>query len=1127
MFNDESFTLTQSIQDIRDISKVFTDFSRTFNVPASKINNKLFKHFYNFNIIGFDARKKKDATLLMNYKSFKEGKIKLEGVQLKNNEPETYKLTFYGNAVNLKDILGEDKLSGLVNLQYFNFEYNDTNIQTYLTDGKDVEFFGETIADSIVFPLITVSDRLVYDLTSSNTDTIKNINPNASSFNKGVPVSQLKPALRVYTIIKAIEVQYPELQFSREFFSTDNLPFYNLYIWLHNKEGKLFTDQEAQYPVSGLAVIETDGGNISGWSGASFKNQFSESKAKRELRINVKPSGTGSYNLVIKKDGEEFHKFENLTGDTTNGAIANIENIEIPQGTYTFFIETESASTFQVDIKVIHKPNGIFAASSQALYRGSAELANDQTINIPSIMPDMKILDFITGLFKTFNLTAFQNKNKIIEVKDLNTFYSDSTKIWDITKDLDKNETVVDAVLPFKEIQFNYKSTDSFLANNHKEITDKQWGSEHYKDGAKFDGITYKVEPPFEHFKYERLYKTDAGVIQTVTTSSGNEEKENTSIQYGYSVNENQDPYLGEPLFLYTAPWIANIAVKTLDETQTITINNPYLPFNSESTVLIGAPAQSLNFSAELDEWTRKPNTKTLFKTYYEDYISDIMDVRKRLSTFKAYLPMKMLHNLSLADRVIVFDNMYRINKITTDFSTNLSTLELTNIFEDISYQTLIQVAGQVITVDLDDIFVDNIDLTADLDSGTDGFTIPDVSTEVPSEIPANNPQPVYADEIINVTPPVLQIGLSNSNTEDEVYLKSSVTELGLLITTPQIDEYGFVYSTSESDLVSDDIDVLKAVSGVTVVPFVTTSQNKFNLPTESSISVGSLTHPATIFYKFYGRTNTSSLFPFADAITQIQSTQTVQSAVPVGNVFVWLTSIAGDPGTPPNIDCGASYPTNQYANWFFEHTGGARDLQVGDFVRTTGKIDYSGSSVHQSTYGGGLLSFPEFIGYYAVRSSLDHFDFKILDENGEAYMAVRVERYTGKVVRVATCPSGYTFNAGGLLYANASANYFAGKSQQVGNLTCGNSYSESLTFSTEHNGSGNNPIVGDKIRNSDIIGGDFSGGASSFPSSWGQGFITITLTRVDPSDNTKVIGGYVVQVRTSDAEVLEIYECP
>ena len=61
LFKDESITLTQSIQDIRDISKVFTDYTRTFNVPASKNNNKIFKHFHRFNIVGFDARRKVDA----------------------------------------------------------------------------------------------------------------------------------------------------------------------------------------------------------------------------------------------------------------------------------------------------------------------------------------------------------------------------------------------------------------------------------------------------------------------------------------------------------------------------------------------------------------------------------------------------------------------------------------------------------------------------------------------------------------------------------------------------------------------------------------------------------------------------------------------------------------------------------------------------------------------------------------------------------------------------------------------------------------------------------------------------------------------------------------------------------
>ena len=69
LYEDESVTLVQSIQDVKDIEKVFTDFTRTFSVPASKVNNKIFQHFYNYHIIGFDARKKhlQNYILIMNF----------------------------------------------------------------------------------------------------------------------------------------------------------------------------------------------------------------------------------------------------------------------------------------------------------------------------------------------------------------------------------------------------------------------------------------------------------------------------------------------------------------------------------------------------------------------------------------------------------------------------------------------------------------------------------------------------------------------------------------------------------------------------------------------------------------------------------------------------------------------------------------------------------------------------------------------------------------------------------------------------------------------------------------------------------------------------------------------------
>ncbi len=56
LFQDETISVTDSIQNVSDISKVFTPFSKQFNLPASSTNNKLFKHYYNFDIQdGFDA----------------------------------------------------------------------------------------------------------------------------------------------------------------------------------------------------------------------------------------------------------------------------------------------------------------------------------------------------------------------------------------------------------------------------------------------------------------------------------------------------------------------------------------------------------------------------------------------------------------------------------------------------------------------------------------------------------------------------------------------------------------------------------------------------------------------------------------------------------------------------------------------------------------------------------------------------------------------------------------------------------------------------------------------------------------------------------------------------------------
>lgn len=83
LFNDESIVLTQTVQNVKDVGKVFTPFTRSFTVPASKTNNKIFKHYYNINIIGsVDPRLRMDARIDLNHSRFEKGKIKLDGVMM-------------------------------------------------------------------------------------------------------------------------------------------------------------------------------------------------------------------------------------------------------------------------------------------------------------------------------------------------------------------------------------------------------------------------------------------------------------------------------------------------------------------------------------------------------------------------------------------------------------------------------------------------------------------------------------------------------------------------------------------------------------------------------------------------------------------------------------------------------------------------------------------------------------------------------------------------------------------------------------------------------------------------------------------------------------------------------------
>ena len=176
LFKDETISITDSIQNISDISKVFTPFSQQFSLPASSVNNKLFKHYYNFDIQdGFDARFQVTARIEINQVPFRSGKIRLDGVSMKNNLPYAYKVIFFGEPSSLNDTFGDEDLSSLNALSAYDILYTgDDFLDAFKTGLQSSLNPATTTANrNIVVPLILLENYYTYDTPSTN--ELKNI----------------------------------------------------------------------------------------------------------------------------------------------------------------------------------------------------------------------------------------------------------------------------------------------------------------------------------------------------------------------------------------------------------------------------------------------------------------------------------------------------------------------------------------------------------------------------------------------------------------------------------------------------------------------------------------------------------------------------------------------------------------------------------------------------------------------------------------------------------------------------------------------------------------------------------------------------------------------------------------
>ena len=653
LFEDETISITQGVQDVKDISKLFADFSQSFTVPASRNNNILFKNYYNQDIDnGFDARTRKNAIININTLPFKTGKIQLNGVKIEDNAPVSYKITFFGDAIKVKDLIGDDKLRDLAWLSNFDHEYSDVIVKQGLINGLDFTVDGTLYEKAIIYPLISYGTQYFYS-SDTSVDTLGDAVNIAYDFgrNSGVSFSDLKPAIKLSLIIEAIEKKYL-FNFVGGFF--DSQLFKDIYVNLNNSTDSL---------ANGIALVEEE-------STTSLGDGVLNPSIKYSATITPDDNSIG-YKIRMSINGSVLHESTNF--------LYGVQSKEVSINPPTLNVDVKLEVLTEEDLVFDADTNLQYIRQFSAPYSlvGFPNTYTNVTIDLQSIITnlikDIKTYKFLTSMFKTFNLIVTQS-GEDIQIEDLQTWYA-SGAIIDVTQYIDTKTKQVDKGVIFNEIDFKFEESEQILADEFNQTNNRIYGNEEltlYTDETqdeKLDGTTLEIESIFENPIFERLSDLD-------TNSQ-------TTIQYCPYFDRDLNSISGEPFMLYGLS--TNVAANPIGFKGSGTAYDPISTsvIMPSHTRIIDAESFGLNFHAEYNEYTSNLNEDTIYSRFYEDYISDIFSNKRRLYTYKGILPLSILNSLKLNDRLVIGNTRYIINKLTSNLTKREDSFELINDIYD------------------------------------------------------------------------------------------------------------------------------------------------------------------------------------------------------------------------------------------------------------------------------------------------------------------------------------------------------------------------------------------------------------------------------------------------------------
>ena len=666
LFADEKISVNSSIQNVNDISKTFSDYSQTFVIPASKQNNKIFKHWYeNSNDSGFSTLVKADAYIELDTIPFRTGKIQLESATIKDNQPDSYSITFIGALGSLKD-----KFDGLF-LKDLNDTSNDFTYSAAIVKAKVVT---TAASADIMFPLISSLNYWTY---GSGYDISTAAEP--------IRYNQLFPALRLSKVISMIDNDTKwNINFSGSFLT--DARFTNAYLWLKNADVFIPSYQEELITFQNTSAItysDTQSTTLAlnFWEVPPLTSNVISSNTLtyggdddyyRILNFSITPTVAGiKYKIVLYINNISTAIIANYTSIVGTQVASYQEPCWVhPNFDYTFKIVPEATITFNASVQLQSRFNkGTFSLPDyhyayQTISKSANQTVTVSNLQVKSYFPEIKIEDFLTGIMKMFNLTCYSTDGINYTLDTLENYYATGIT-RDLTKYIKSDNINLNRVKSYKKINFEYEKSESVINTGFSQANGIEYGTL-FLDTTN-EGDEYSIKLPFENLNFNNLSE---------------------KLQVGYALkNDAVTKYIPKPVILYdynptaltTLTTAADFYFNLSTTAGTSTLHTTYKAFGQE--YFDGTNTYSLNFPQQQSTLTNESVNNSLYDQYYSNYIGNVFNPKARLIKVSGILPTSLLTSLKLNDKIVIRDKKYIINTMTTDLTTGEVQFELLTDF--------------------------------------------------------------------------------------------------------------------------------------------------------------------------------------------------------------------------------------------------------------------------------------------------------------------------------------------------------------------------------------------------------------------------------------------------------------